>query len=157
MPGARRIRGPQDLVAGLTLIAIAAFALWASAGLEWGSLRAMGPGLLPRTLAALVGVAGAALVIRSLARDGAALDRWSWRGPVFVCAGILAFALTIRTAGLVVAAPAVALISGAASPELRPKELLVFAAVLTAFSIGLFKYALGLPIPVLVLPGVVVL
>ena len=45
--------------------------------------------------------------------------------------------------------------SGAASPETRPVELVVFAVVMTAFCIGLFRYALGLPIPVLILPGVV--
>jgi putative tricarboxylic transport membrane protein len=152
-----RVRAPQDLAAGLALVAIAAFFLWAGADLEQGRLNAMGPGLLPRALAVLLGVAGAALAVVALLRPGAGLERWSWRGPLLVCAGILAFALSIRTAGLVVAAPAVALVSGAASPDVRPRELLVFAAILTAFSIGLFRYALGLPIPVLVVPGVVVL
>ncbi len=45
--------------------------------------------------------------------------------------------------------------SGAASPETRPVELVIFAAILTAACIGLFRFALGLPIPVLIIPGVV--
>jgi putative tricarboxylic transport membrane protein len=49
----------------------------------------------------------------------------------------------------------VVLVSGAASPETRPMELVVLAVVMTAFCIGLFRYALGLPIPVLVIPGVI--
>ena len=31
----------------------------------------------------------------------------------------------------------------------------MFAVVMTAFCVGLFRFALGLPIPVLVIPGVV--
>jgi hypothetical protein len=33
----------------------------------------------------------------------------------------------------------------------------IFAVVMTAFCIGLFKFALGLPIPVLVIPDVIYL
>jgi putative tricarboxylic transport membrane protein len=153
----RVIRAPQSFAAGVTLVVLAAFTLLATASLVSGRLNAMGPGMLPRVLAIHVGLAGAALVVLSLAKEGAALERWSFRGPFFVFAGIVAFALTIRTFGLVAAAPAVALVSGAATPDARPRELLVFTAVITAFSIALFKYALGLPIPVLIIPGVVVL
>jgi putative tricarboxylic transport membrane protein len=70
-----------------------------------------------------------------------------------VTLGVVAFGLTIRSPGLLVAGPLVVLIGGAASPEVRPRELAVFAALVTAFCIGLFRYALGLPIPVLHLPG----
>jgi hypothetical protein len=51
----------------------------------------------------------------------------------------------------------VAMISGAASPETRPKELIAFALVVTALSIALFRYVLNLPIPILIVPGVLVL
>ena len=49
------------------------------------------------------------------------------------------------------------LVSGAASPETRPKELIVFALVVTALSICLFRYLLHLPIPILIIPNVLVL
>jgi hypothetical protein len=48
-------------------------------------------------------------------------------------------------------------VSGFASPESRPRELVVFALAMTALCVGLFRYALSLPIPVLVLPGIVTL
>jgi hypothetical protein len=35
-----------------------------------------------------------------------------------------------------------------ATNEVRPVEAVIFAVVMTAFCIALFKYALGLPIPV---------
>ena len=41
------------------------------------------------------------------------------------------------------------------SPESRPRELAIFAVVMTAFCVGLFRYLLSLPIPVLIIPGVI--
>jgi hypothetical protein len=152
-----RVRAPQDFAAGLSLVALALFALWAGADLEQGTLRAMGPGMLPRGVAVLIGLVGVALTVTACLQDGERLERWSLRGPFFVCLGIVAFALTIRAVGLALAGPLVALISGAASPETRVKEIVVFAVAITAFCVGLFKYVLNLPIPVLVIPGVVVL
>jgi hypothetical protein len=56
-----------------------------------------------------------------------------------------------------VAGPLVAIVSSAASPETRIKEILIFGIAVTLFSIALFKYVLNLPIPVLIIPGVIVL
>ncbi len=49
--------------------------------------------------------------------------------------------------GLIAAGPLVAIVSAFASPDTRWSEVLIFAAVMTAFCAALFKYALGLPIP----------
>jgi putative tricarboxylic transport membrane protein len=156
-PPPERVRLSKDLVAGLSLVALALFALWASASLPEGTLRSVGPGMMPRAAAVLVLLVGAGIAAFALVRRGEPLGRWSLRGPVFVFLAILAFSLTIRSVGLVLAGPVVVLVSGAASEETRPVELLVFALILTAFSVGLFKFALGLPIPVLVIPGVVII
>lgn len=152
-----RVRSPQDLLAGLVLIAIAVFALWASGNLSQGRLGAVGPGLMPRATAVLVGLVGAAVVLVAFIAPGPRLERWSLRGPVFVCLALLAFAVTIRWMGLVVAGPLVAIVGSAASPETRIKEILIFGIAVTLFSIALFKYVLNLPIPVLIIPGVIIL
>jgi hypothetical protein len=153
----RRVRSPQDLVAGMSLVVVALFALWAASDLEVGTLRSMGPGMLPRAAALLVGAMGLLIALLAFVLPGEALGRWPVRGPVFLILGVVAFALTIRTVGLAVAGPLVALVSGAASPETRPRELLLFAVAITVFCIGLFRYALNLPIPVLIIPGYVTL
>lgn len=153
-PGAAHVRLSKNLVAGLTLVAIALLALYASRGLELGTLRSVGPGALPRSLALLVLAAGLIFTFAAVLRKGEPLGRWPLRGAIFICLALAAFALTIRTLGLAVAGPAVVIVSGAASSETRPVELVVFAVVLTAASIGLFRYALQLPIPVLIIPGV---
>lgn len=156
-PGAppRRHRFSRDLLAGLTLVVIAAIALLAGRDLEVGTLRAVGPGALPRALAVVVLAAGIVFSVAAVVRGGEHVGRWPLRGAFFVTLALLAFALTIRSVGLAVAGPAIVLVSGAATSETRPVELLVFALVLTAACIGLFRFALGLPLPVLIIPGVV--
>lgn len=156
-PRRRIVRSPRDFLAGACLVALALFALWAGSSLDSGTLRAPGPAMVPRATAIAVGVVGLLVVALSLLRDGAELGRWPLRGPLFVSLAVVAFALTIRTVGLAVAGPLVVAVSGAASAESRPKELVVFALAMTAFCIALFKLVLSLPIPVLVLPGLFVL
>jgi len=125
-------------------VAVAALALWAGAGLDAGRLRAMGPGMMPRALAALVGVVGLSLIGLALARAGEPLQRWRWRGPIFLTLGVVGFALAIRPLGLAVAGPVVAMLGGAASPRSRPRELALFAVAITAFCILLFRVLLRL-------------
>ena len=149
------IRDPQSLVAGLALAVLALIALWGIGNLPQGTLRAMGPAMLPRWLAVAIGLLGLALVATSFMAAGHHLERWSLRGPLFVLAGIFAFALTIRVFGLVIAGPLAMIIGGFATPEVRWKEIILFAAVMTALCVGLFRYALNLPIPILMLPGLV--
>jgi putative tricarboxylic transport membrane protein len=148
-----RVRSPRDLLAGACLVALALFALLGGARLEGGTLRAMGPGMLPRAVASAIGVAGLLLVGFAFLRRGPPLGRWPVRGPLFITLAVVAFALTIRSVGLVVAGPLVVLVSGAAASDVRPRELVVFAVVMTALCVGLFRYVLGLPIPILSIPG----
>lgn len=153
-PRRARVRAPQDLLAGAGLLAMALFALWAGRNLDPGRLGYPGPGMLPRGIAVLVGLAGLVLVLASFLRAGERLARFSLRGPLFVTLGVVGFALTIRAPGLVVAGPLVVLVSGAASPETRPRELVLFAVVITAACVILFRSLLRLPVPILVIPGV---
>ncbi len=71
-----------------------------------GTLRAMGAGMLPRSLAVLVGLAGIAVIVTAFLTDGGEmLGRWHLRGPFFILGAVLIFALTIRTLGLAFAGP----------------------------------------------------
>jgi hypothetical protein len=151
------IRAPQDFAAGIALVALALLAFWASAELGEGRFYSVGPALLPRMVATLTGIIGAGLIVSGLIKDGGAMGRWTLRGPLFIFISVAAFALSIRTIGLALAGPLVAVISGAASPDTRPRELVLFALLVTALSIALFRYLLHLPIPILVIPRVLVL
>lgn len=137
----------QDFVAGLFVVAVATFAFWQSSGLPIGTLGGMGPGMLPKGLAVLLGLLGVALMVNAASNRGPQLDRWSIRGPVLVLGAMVAFGLAVRPLGLVVAGPLAIVIGACASSEVRWGETLVFGALMTVFCIGLFKFALGLPIP----------
>ncbi len=149
MRRASPIRSPQDAGAGVFLIALAALSLWQTADLALGTLRAFGPGMLPRALAVLLGSAGLGLIVMSFIKEGSALERWSVRGPFFILGSILLFSLTIRSVGLVVAGPLTMLVGAYASPEFRFKESAIFAVILTTACIILFNVILRLPIPIL--------
>jgi putative tricarboxylic transport membrane protein len=142
-----RVRSPQDFAAGLFLIAVAAFAYWLSRDLTMGTLRQLGPGMVPHLLAVLLAVCGAVLVVNAFRVAGPSLERWALRGPVFVFGAAFLFAATVRPLGLAVAGPLLIVISAMASHETRWRETLVFGIAMTAFCIVLFRLLLALPIP----------
>jgi putative tricarboxylic transport membrane protein len=137
----------QDFVGGLAIVAVAAFALWLARSLPGATNGAMGPGTLPRGLAVLLGILGFALTGHSLLEKGPALERWSMRGVLLILGALVMFGLAVRPLGLLVAGPFAIVVGAFASSEVRWGETLVFGALMTLFCIGLFKFALGLPIP----------
>lgn len=145
-PSRGRIRGPQDFVGGLALMAIALFALWASSDLQGMHGFSFGPGTAPRMFAVLLLGLGAGVALMGLLTDGAPLHRYGIRGPVFVTLAILSFALTIRPLGLVISAMLSFVIAALGTPETNWKETLVVGVLLTIGCSLLFPYALGLPL-----------
>ncbi|MGL4975567.1 MAG: tripartite tricarboxylate transporter TctB family protein, partial [Bosea sp. (in: a-proteobacteria)] len=53
----------------------------------------------------------------------------------------------VPSLGLIVAGPLVVLVSGIAADDRKVRQLFIFAAIMTIGCALLFKYALGLPIP----------
>ena len=157
------IKSQLDLAAGLLLLALALIAYFGALGLRFGALTSVGPGLMPKSVAFLVGVFGVGLIITSFLSVGPRLERWPLRGPFFVLGSVLVFALTIRGStlalgdwkitvpqlGLAIAGPLTIFMSALADRETKPVELLIFTAVLTAACIGMFRFLLRLPIPIL--------
>jgi putative tricarboxylic transport membrane protein len=140
------IRGPQDFIGGLALVAIALFALWASSDLQGMRGFSFGAGTAPRMFGVLMLGLGIAIMIVGLVTEGPHLAKYHWRGPLFVSLSILSFALTIRPMGLVVTALASFLISALGTAETKWKETIIVGMALTAFCSLLFPYALGLPL-----------
>jgi putative tricarboxylic transport membrane protein len=142
----RWVRGPQDFVGGIALMAVAVFALWASSDLQGMHGFSFGAGTAPRMFAVLLLGLGAAVAIVGLVADGAHLASYAWRGPLFVSLSILSFAVTIRPLGLVVSAFASFIIAALGTPETRWKETIIVGICLTIGCSLLFPYALGLPL-----------
>src|SRR5947199_3741016 len=90
------VRGPQDFVGGLALMAMALFALWASSDLQGMHGFSFGAGTAPRIFAGLLLVLGAAITVVGAIQEGPRMPKFGWRGPLYVCSlSILFFALAI--------------------------------------------------------------
>ena len=154
-----KVRGPRDFWGGLALMVIAIVAIWAASDLPGQHGFTFGSGTAPRMFAGLLAVLGGAVALSGLLIDGPPIEPYAVRGPAFVLAGILLFALmiqgvglqvvgipyTIPPLGLVLSTFAAFMISIIGSTELRWVEALLAAVAMTIFCIGLFVYLLQLP------------
>jgi putative tricarboxylic transport membrane protein len=154
-----KVRGPRDFYGGLVLIALALIALWATSDLQGSTGAAFGPGTAPRMFATLLVVIGAVVALTGLFVDGPPIGHFAVRGPAYVVASILLFALMIRGIGLefigihlrlpplgLVPSTFVAfMVSIMGSSEMRWVESLLAAVAMTAFCVALFVYLLQLP------------
>jgi putative tricarboxylic transport membrane protein len=135
----------QDFLGGLAVIAVALLAYWLARKLPTGAAGGMGPGALPKGLAVVLGGLGCLLLLNSF--GGERLARGSVRGPLFVLGALVLFGVAVRPLGLAVAGPLAIATAALASGESRWRETVVFGVLMTLFCVALFKFALGLPIP----------
>ena len=97
------------------------------------------PGIAPDIIVAAAG----AIVVLVLAF---VMVNVAPRGPVFITAATLIFAITVRPLGLVIGSFVSLMVSAYATEEIRWVETLIWCAVLTLFCSLLFPYGLNLPL-----------
>ena len=140
-----RVFNPQDFYGGMALILLALVAFVASNDLPGMRGFAFGPGTAPRLFAFALALLSLAVVVTGLLTKGPHVTPYNMRGAVFITGAILAFAATIRPLGLVVASFSCIVICAAATDDVKWRETVIWAAVLTAFCAFLFPYGLNLP------------
>ena len=141
-----RIRAPKDFWSGVMFCGFAAVAILAARGYSLGSAGRMGPGYFPLLLGFVLGALGAILIARSVALDGEPLPRFHLRPLLVMAVAVCLFGLLIEPAGLVVSLAVLIALSAWAGPQFRLPETFALAVALIVFSIGVFVYALGLPL-----------
>jgi putative tricarboxylic transport membrane protein len=112
-------------------------------------LSGVGSGLMPKAVAIGAGLFGVYLIATGLIDGDERVEGFSFRGTIFILGAIVAFAMTVRPYGLLVAGPLAMLISSMADSDTRPVEIVIYTACMTAACYLLFKVVLRLPIPVL--------
>jgi hypothetical protein len=144
---AGRLLVSPTVAAGLVFAAAGVF--FGVFGLEYrlGSMRSMGPGMLPVAGGALLLVLGVALVLRG-SRSSEALPQFAWRTVAAVLGSVVAFALTVDIFGLAVAAPLLILGGVVGTGQGGLKLFAVLALVLTVATAIVFPYLLGVPLKV---------
>lgn len=137
----------QDFICGAVVCAVATVSFWLCSDLATSTSNGIGPGMAPKGLSVLLGSLGLMLLVNSLLTEGPSRTAVVVRSPVFVLGSLLVFGFTVRPLGLAVAGPLAIVVGALASDEVRWTEAIIAAIATTFFCIVLFKFALGLPIP----------
>jgi putative tricarboxylic transport membrane protein len=140
----------KDVWAGLMLIAIGAAAIFVARSYPFGTALRMGPGFFPVVLGGLLIVFGLAVLAIGLRKGESMAGSWSLRALIILPLSLILFGLLMEYAGFVPAMLVLIFGSATASTEFRFLEVLLFAAGLTALSVAVFVWALGLPYPLIV-------
>jgi hypothetical protein len=143
-----RIRAPKDFWSGVMFCGFAAIALLAARGYSLGSAGKMGPGYFPLLLGGVLAGLGAILIARSIAITGEPVARLHLLPLTIVAAAICLFGVMIEPLGLVIALVVLTVLSAAAGRPFRPLETAALTLALIVLSVGIFVYALGLPLNV---------
>jgi hypothetical protein len=135
----------RELAFGLFLIALALVAFVSTSALSIGTAADMGPGFVPRALAWIILVFGAAFSFTSLFKQPQPFPTPPWRPLAAILASIAVFAVLFSTLGLVAACIGCVLIAGTATAPVQWGRLFLFGPALAGFSALLFVKGLGLP------------
>jgi hypothetical protein len=142
-----RIRSPKDFWSGLFFIAVAAAFIGLSHGYRMGDMHRMGPALFPTLVGALLALLGLIIAGRAFAIDGPPVPRFHARPIILSLIAMALFGVALAHAGLIAAIAALVLVGAVASRESKPLETIGLAIALIAFSVAVFVWLLGLPIP----------
>ena len=139
------VKNQQDFYGGMGLILLSLIAFVASNDLPGMRGFAFGPGTAPRLFAFALGALSLVVVVIGLLTPGPYVTKYKIRGVIFIIGAILTFAATIRSLGLVIATFATIIICAAAAEDVKWRETVIWAAILTTFCSFLFPYGLNLP------------
>ena len=141
----RGVGANQDVLAGVLFLVIGLAAVAGARDYEIGTAMRMGPAYFPTVLGWILYVFGAFILLRGIARGGAAVVTWGWRPLAFITLAIVLFGFSISRFGLVPALVVMFFVCAAAGREYRFREVLVLTVMMSAFAVGVFVYALNLP------------
>jgi putative tricarboxylic transport membrane protein len=137
-----------DVLSGLFVVLIGAFAYASLGSVEMGVIRGMGPGYLPRALVWLILAAGGVLALRGVVRGGVALPDFQARPLLLISLATVVFGATIDQLGMVVAVVASTVVATLASSITRHRETPILCALLALGAVLVFIKGLGLTIPI---------
>jgi len=151
--GTQPLRQSQDIFAGAVVVAFGAAVLAVMSRIPTAKFQAIGAALFPQVCAGALIACGLVMLLRGFLRGGPAVVWPGLRGTTLVVLSVVAFGLTAPRVGYALSGFAVILISGFATKEVKPVQLLVFACGLVAFCVVLFSVILKVPMPAILLPG----
>ena len=143
------LRNNKDVWAGVMLIGIGAAAMLIARNYPFGTALRMGPGYFPVVLGALLIVFGLAIFAYGLRAREEITGSWSLRALIILPLSLILFGVLMQYAGFVPALMVLIFGSATANTEFRFVEVLLFSIGLTALSVAVFVWGLGLPYPLI--------
>ena len=130
------------------LILLAIVALVETRNLSMGTAEDMGPGYVPRALAFIIMGFGFVIAGQSFFAKVRPLPAVKPRPLLSVLVSLAVFALLLPRGGLAMATLATMACSTFATADYKWRESVIFAVIITAFTVLLFVRGLGLPLSV---------
>ena len=142
-----RVKSPQDLGAGAVFVLIGLAGLYFGRELAFGTAARMGPGYFPILLSVLILAIGIIVAIRGLTTEGPSIEPVQLRPIAMIIAAILIFGVLIDVVGLVLTALLLTVFAAYARREVKLTETILLGAGLAVFTVAVFVYLLGQPLP----------
>jgi hypothetical protein len=143
------LRNNKDFWAGMMLIGIGTAAMFIARNYRFGSALRMGAGFFPRVLGGLLVVFGICITVVGLRSNEKIRDGLSMRALILLPLSLVVFGLLVERAGFIPALVALVFVAAIAGREFKVVEVLLIAAVLTALSVAIFIWGLGMSYPLI--------
>jgi hypothetical protein len=140
----------RDVWAGALFVVVGVtFVVYALLTLNLGRAMNMGPGYFPVLLGILLTGFGAIIAVKALKATPELMGSVSWRAVALITFGVGFFAATVRGLGMAAALFVAIFCATMSTGQTRPLDAALISAIMAAFCIGLFVYALELPYAVI--------
>jgi putative tricarboxylic transport membrane protein len=103
--------------------------------------------MFPTLVGALLALLGAAIAARGLVLAGEPVPRFHARPLGVSLLAIVLFGIALQWLGLVTAVAILVLVGAYAARDVRPLANIVLAVAMVLFSVAVFVWLLGLPLP----------
>jgi putative tricarboxylic transport membrane protein len=144
-----RLRVSADFLTGVLFVALGTFAILYGSRYPVGTAARMGPGYFPLLASIGLILIGCILIGRTLLQETEAVGAVALRPALLVLVGTLGFGLLVERIGVILAGLLLVFAARLADGEFRLREVSLLAIGLVAFTVAIFRYGLGLPLPVM--------
>jgi uncharacterized membrane protein len=139
----------KRFLSGIMFLGIGIVAIYIAQDYPMGSALRMGPGYFPIVLGGIMGLFGIYELIIGVLKPDPVLGNWSLRALAILPLSTVVFGILMEHLGFIPALVALIYASALAGNEFKLWEVTLVAIFLTAGSVGLFIYGLGLPYPLI--------
>ena len=143
------LRSNKDFWAGIMLIATGAASIFIARDYPFGSTMRMGPGYFPSMLGGILALFGIYVMIIGLRRGEKITVHCSTRALIVLPFSLIAFGVLMTYVGFIPALAVLIFGSASAGRDFKFVEVLLLTVILTALSVAIFIWGLGLPYPLI--------